>query len=135
MAAFKLLSLRSIVAFFTLFTWAGALYLNTGRAAGAAVGLALVWGLVAMVLVSLLIRGMGRMTETGNLRLGSCVGGAGTVYLDIPAGGTGEVRVTCNGRIVHVKAQAAGGQGIKAGAGVRVSKLVGPDTLVVEENR
>ena len=52
-STFKLLSVRSIVAFFTMFSWGGALYLNQHLPAGRAVTYALIWGLAAMVLVSL----------------------------------------------------------------------------------
>lgn len=49
--AFKLLSVRSILAFATLFTWAGALYLMQGAGVGRALFLALLWGVAAMALV------------------------------------------------------------------------------------
>jgi hypothetical protein len=135
MAAFKLVSLRSVVAFFTLFTWAGALYMNTGKPMGYALTLALIWGLVAMVLVALLVRLMGRMTESGNMQIASCVGSAGAVYLDIPAGGVGEIKTMCNGMTTHFKARAAGGGGLKAGSAVRVLRIVGPNVVEVEEVR
>ena len=52
--SFKLLSIRSVIAFFTLFTWGGALYLNSGLGLTRALVYSLLWGAGAMVLVALL---------------------------------------------------------------------------------
>ena len=130
--AFKLLSIRSILAFFTLFTWAGALYMNMHCPVTRSIFYALLWGVAAMLLVSMLMNAMSRLTETGTIRMDTCVGADGTVYLDIPAGGVGEVRVLVSGTVRLVKARGAGGAGIKAGGPVRVIRMLGPDTIEVE---
>jgi hypothetical protein len=130
-AAFKLLSIRSVLAFLTLFSWATALYIQGGKPVTTGMGYAVLWGLAAMVLVSLLLHGILKLTETGNISIETCVGSTGTVYLDIPAGGTGEIRILCSGVITHVKASCVGG-GLKAGQIVRVVRAVGPNTVEVE---
>jgi len=130
---FKLLSFRSILAFCTLFSWTGAIELQHHAAMTRALGFALAWGLVAMFLVALLLNLMLRLAESGNLRYSSCVGGAGTVYLDIPAGGVGEVRTLCSGVMTHLKARATSPAGLKAGTAVRVVNIIGLDTLEVTE--
>jgi membrane protein implicated in regulation of membrane protease activity len=133
LVAFKLLSVRSLLAFFTLFAWGGALYLSQQRPIAMALTYALVWGVVAMILVSALMHFLGRMTESGNLRIGTCVGAAATVYLDIPADGEGEIRVACNGILTHLKARPVpGAAGLKAGAAVRVRRVLGPNCVEVE---
>ena len=133
-ATFKLLSFRSIVAFFTLFTWAGALYLDSDRglSVGRAMGYAAVWGIAAMLVISLIFYFMRRMTETGNLRIETAVGNSGTVYLDIPANGEGEVRVMCSGSMTHFKARVAGGAALKGGTPVKVTRTLGGNTIEVE---
>jgi hypothetical protein len=128
----KLLSFRSILAFFTLFCWAASLYLNYGLLLSHALLLALLWGLGAMLIVSLLLHWMVKLAETGNPQLSTCVGAEGTVYLDIPAGGLGEVRVTVSGVSAHVRARVAGPGAIKAGATIRVLRTIGPNTVEVE---
>lgn len=130
--AFRLLSVRSVLAFFTLFSWAGALYLASGKAVNVAVIYAVLWGLAALTLVSLLLHLLRRLVETGTPRMGTCVGCLGTVYLDIPAEGMGEVRVAVSGVMTHVKARAAGGSAIRAGTDVRVLRLLGTTTLEVQ---
>jgi hypothetical protein len=128
--AFRLFSIRSILAFFTLFTWAGAIYLNQGRTVGTAMLFAFLWGLGAMVAVSLVLHMMKKLTESGVSDIRRAVGESGSVYLDIPAGGQGEVRVNCGGMMSLLKARACGGGAIKAGTPVKVVRVL--DTDVVE---
>lgn len=130
-AAFKLLSVRSVIAFMTLFSWAGALYMSKNVDVSKSLVFALIWGVAAMILVSLLMHTMRKLAETGNIRIASAVGATGTVYLDIPPNGEGEIRVLCDGVMTHVKAR-AGAEGIKAGAPVKVLKVLGPNMVEVE---
>ena len=93
---------------------------------------AMLWGAVAMTLVSALVHFLRRMTETGNVRIATAVGATGTVYLDIPAGGDGEIRVLCSGVMTHLKARAPSGAAIKAGGKIKVLAVTGPNTVDVE---
>ena len=132
MAAFRLLTLRSILAFFTLFTWGGALYLNTGTQLGSSMIYALLWGGAAMVLVALMFHWMRKMTESGNISIRTCVGTEGQVYLDIPSDGIGQIRATVSGVVTYVKARTADGNEIKSGAPVLIRRAVNPTTVEVE---
>lgn len=131
-AIFKLISFRSVLAFFTLFTWAGALYLNQKMSVSLALFYALLWGLAAMVAVSMIFNLLSRMTETGNIKIDTAVGSIGTVYLNIPEGGEGEVRVACSGVMTHLKARNADGAALKAGATVKIIKVTGPNAVQVQ---
>lgn len=130
--AFKLFSVRSILAFFTLFTWAGGLYMSRGVALSSALLYAILWGAVAMVVVSGMLYLLRHLTDTGTMKIATCVGQTGTVYLDIPAGGDGEVRVMCSGVMTHLKARTADGSAIKAGAAVQILKTTGPNSVEVQ---
>ena len=129
---FKLLSVRSILAFFTLFTWAGALYMSQHLSVARALSYALIWGLAAMVIVSLVFHLLRRMATTGNQRIGTCVGNVGMVYLDISPRGQGEIRMPCSGIMTHFKARMADGAGVAAGATVKVTRVLGPNCVEVE---
>ena len=131
MAAFKLLSVRSILAFFMLFTWAGALYMDQGVPVGRAMTYAMLWGTASMLLVAGVFYLMRRMTESGSQRIATCLGTRGTVYLDIPKDGMGEVRVTVSGVLTHVKARSFGGHELPAGTPVRVKRVLGPTSVEV----
>lgn len=131
MAAFRVLSLRAVIAFVMLFCWAAGMYteqqINTYRSLLYATG----WGLAGWLAVSLVMYWMRSLTESGTPRLSTCVGTQGSVYIDISAGGTGEVRVLVSGVVSTVKARAAGGAEIKAGSPVRILRMLDPVTVEV----
>ncbi|MEI6809791.1 MAG: NfeD family protein [bacterium] len=132
-AAFKLLSVHSILAFLTLFSWGGALYMSHGTPVSLSLVYAVLWGVAALLIVSGLLYAMRRLTSSGNLNLESCVGTEGTVHLDIPVNGTGEVRVLCGNATTHFKARATGGVAIPAGSPVKVVRVAGQNTIEVEK--
>lgn len=132
MSAFKLLSIHSILAFLTLFSWGGALYMSQGVPVSRSLVYAFLWGAAALLIVSWLLYALRRLTSSGNMQLASCVGTDGTVHLDIPANGMGEVRVLCGNAITHFKARSVGGVAMKAGTPVRVVRVAGQNTIEVE---
>lgn len=128
--AFKLLSLRTLVTFFTLFSWGSALYTSGGTPAVKAMGISSIWGLAGMFVIASIFYAMGKLTETGTKDISTCNGAAGTVYLDIPAGGFGEIKTTVNGAVEHIKARSADGAALPAGTQIRVVHIV--DQMLVE---
>jgi hypothetical protein len=130
--AFRLVSVRSVVAFGTLFTWAMALFLDQGNSLARCMAYATGWGVAGMFGVALIFWGMKKMTHTGTKNLATCAGTDGTVYVDIPEGGTGEVRVTVSGVISYVKARALGGKALKAGTPIHVERCVGQTMVLVK---
>ncbi|MBM4147686.1 MAG: hypothetical protein FJ224_01380 [Lentisphaerae bacterium] len=130
--AFQLISVRSIIAFCTLFTWAVSLHLNNGAAVRHALVFGLLWGTGAMFIVSLIPAVMRRLTETGNLKIASCVGSRGAVYGDIPESGVGEVRVSCNGVLTHLRARTVDGRPLRSGTSVTVVRVLESNTIEVK---
>ena len=134
-ASFKLLSVRSITAFGMLFGWAGVLYSRqeSPPAGNLVIAYSLVWGFVGMLIVSAIFYFLMRMTETGTRRLATCVGQRGLVYMDIPAGGTGQVKTIVSGTVSFVPSRAVGGEPLKAGTPVVVKRLLDSATIEVEK--
>lgn len=130
--SFRLISVRSVLAFFTLFFWAGAFYLTAGLPMHTALLYGVLWGLGAGLLVAWLINLLRRTAESGTARISECVGAEGSVYLRIPPGGTGEVRVVIGGRMTHLPARATGDQEIPPGSAVRVVRKLDGNTIAVE---
>jgi len=131
MAAFKVLSLRAVIAFVMLFCWAAGMYIEQGIETYRLLLYATGWGLIGWLVVSFMMYFMRRLTESGTPRLGTCVGTRGSVYADIHADGTGEVRVLVSGVISTVKARTAGGGEMKAGTPIRVLRMLDPVTVEV----
>jgi len=129
--AFRILSVRAVLAFFTLFSWAGALYLDSGKELGHALVLAVAWGIGAWVLVAVLIHWLRKLAETGTKQLRTCVGRRGTVYMDIPGSGEGQVRVVVSGAVSMVRARASGGEAIESGTPVRVLRMLDESSVEV----
>ncbi len=117
---FTLVSVRSIVAFGTLFSWAGTLYLSGGTTPTFAVLYSFFWGLVAMFAVSYLLYALLRLQERGNISFWTAVGTDGTVYLDIPEQGVGQIRVSASGVISFLKARSLDGLPLPAGTKIIV---------------
>jgi hypothetical protein len=130
---FKLLSLQGFSAFLLMFGLVGlALYRQSGAGfffsivGGSVAGLAAVW--VVGKLFALAVR----LQSSGTLDSGLAAPGcSGTVYLKIPAGGTGQVTVTISGRQREMNAVAADGGELPTGTPVRVVRSEA-SILVVE---
>ncbi len=131
--AFKVLSLRSIITFFTLFSWGGALYMGDGMPVGKAMGIASIWGLVGMFAIAGIFYFMGKMSETGTKDVATAKGNVATVYLDIPADGFGEIKTAVSGAVEHIKAKSVNGEALPAGTQVRVVEVVGQTLVGVEK--
>ncbi|MDP6544743.1 MAG: hypothetical protein QGH60_12180 [Phycisphaerae bacterium] len=129
--AFRLFSIRAILAFCTLFFWAGAMYLDQDVYTPAALAYAFGWGLAGWLIVTLLINWMRKLAETGNPQIASCVGTRGAVYMDIPADGIGKIRVTVTGAMSMVDARSAGNVAIASGAPVEVLRKLDDTTVEV----
>jgi len=129
--SFKLLSIRSIITGGMLFGWAGALYLFNGTPLRTALLYAVAWALAGALVIAVLMYLMRHLQETGTPRLATCVGQPATVYMDIPASGTGKVRALVSGAVSFVPARAADGQPMTAGTPVRVTRLLDASTVEV----
>lgn len=130
-AAFRIISIRAMLAFCTLFSWASAMYLERDKPLPTALLLGTLWGLAAWVAVAMVVHWMRKLAETGNMRIATCVGSAGSVYLDISADGVGEIKVLVSGVITCVKARTAGQQALSAGTSIKVTRKLDATTVEV----
>ena len=133
MVAFKLMSIRSVIAFGTLFSWSGTLYLMDGTPVAKAMTYSVLWGVAAMVLVAYSFYKLAALQEIGNASLRTAIGQSATVYADIPQNGAGKVRVLVSGAVTCVSARAKDGLPLMAGTEVKVLGIIGPNILEVEK--
>jgi membrane protein implicated in regulation of membrane protease activity len=132
-ASFKLFSLHGLTGFFMMFGLVG-LGLSRQRlipdlvagAVGVLAGLATVW------VIGKVFSSMTKLQSDGTLRLSDAIGQQGKVYLTIPAGGTGQVQVAFQGRLMIYEAVSANKEVIKTGEQVVVIDITGGNILVVE---
>ncbi len=133
LSTFRLFSIRSILAFGMLFSWAGALYLQRDAFPFLALVRASLWGLLGMVVVALFFWALPRLTEEGTSNLDTAIGQTGQVYLDIPEDGIGQIKVMVSGAVSFVPARSRYRQPLPAGAMVRVVRRLDINTVEVEE--
>lgn len=131
-AAFKLLSIRSVIAFGMLFGWAGAMHTESGLEIEEALLHGLVWGAAGMTLVAYFFYKVQQLTETHNRNLSSCIGNEGEVYIDIPENGAGQIRVMESGAINYISARGRNGLSILHSTPVRVLRTLDITTVEVE---
>lgn len=131
--AFKVLSLRSVITFFTLFSWGSALYTDGGVPTVKAMSISAIWGMVGMLAIAGIFYAMGKLAETGTKDMTASQGKVGTVYLDIPAAGFGEIKVVVNDVPEHIRAKSTAGEALPAGTQVRVVEVVNQTLVGVQK--
>lgn len=131
-ASFKIISLRSLITFFTLFCWSNALFLSVHTPVILSMVYSLLWGIAGMLGVAWVFYALIRLSESGTSDIGTCIGEVGTVYQDIPSGGMGRVRATVSGAISHVKAVASSAEALPSGTRVRIVRKLDSTLVQVE---
>lgn len=131
--AFTVVSTRSILAFLTLFSWAGSLYLSDGTPILLTLFYSLIWGALAMFGVSSILHLLLRMQEQGNASAWWALGEQGTVYINIPPDGLGKVRLMVRGVMSMVNARSQNGMPIIEGSRVKVVNILNQNTVEVIE--
>lgn len=131
---FRLLSLRSVLAFALLFSWAAALYLGQGVSTAGAMVRATLWGVAGMAVVATFFWLLPRLTEEGTAQTRTAVGQTGEVYIGIPQGGDGQVRVLIGGQVRFVKARGADGVAVAPGRSITVTGVANDGALLVRAN-
>jgi membrane protein implicated in regulation of membrane protease activity len=129
--AFQILSTQSIAAFMMGFGWGGlAAFKGSGWhwgaviVAGTACGAAMVW------VLGMLLRGMVDLQSSGNIPLGAALGREGDVYVTVPSGGRGQVKVTVRDH-QRIYNAVTGGEDLPSGTRVRVVQVNDDNTLTV----
>jgi membrane protein implicated in regulation of membrane protease activity len=132
-SSFEFISLQGVAGFFMMFGLVGLALLSGNLGVWVALGGATASGLFTLWLVGMLFRGMRRMQSDGTMRISNAIGQEGTVYLSIPADGTGQVQVSVQGGLKIFNAVAANHERIPTGSSIRVVKIISSNILMVEK--
>lgn len=130
----SVLSVRSVIAFFTGFGWGGVVSLRQGLSVFAATVVATVAGVALTGMIVGLMRILYGMRYSGTLDYKNAIGVVGNVYLPIPGDmeGPGQVEVLVQGRLAVVQAFTRSAQKIPNRTRVRVVDTLDQQTLLVE---
>ncbi len=131
---FALFSVRSIIAFFTFFGWAGVFILNSGGSLLKAIGFATGSGMLAMLLVSYMIYIFFKLSQEGNIDINNAIFNTGKVYLTIPPqeGGQGKVHLLIENSMREMNAVTKELEPLTTGSEIRVVDIIDENILVVE---
>jgi hypothetical protein len=129
---FQFLSIKNIIAFFTIFAWVGIVCINKNVAPFPTVFISTLSGVAMMLLMATLMYYMGKLSENGTLNVQNAKGRTGTVYLTIPAKrlGMGKVQIKVQG--FQTLDALTDGDEIPTGAIVDVIEIINNDILLVK---
>ena len=130
---FQFLTLKNLVAFFTIFGWTGVACLSGGLGTLPTVFISIAAGLVMMTVMASIAYFMGKLVDDGTLNLNNAKGKVASVYLRIPAKrkGTGKVQVKVQG-LQTLDAITDSEEDIATGALVEIIDVVNSDILLVK---
>ena len=128
---FNLFSIRSILAFLTVFGWAGVMWGHHGWIGFIA---AFAAGTATMFLTAFVIWCLMKLQTSGTVSNRQFIGQPGSVYLSIPGGRSnpGKVTVRFNGATRELKAVAD--EPIPSGAAVEVVELLADSLFLVKKS-
>lgn len=131
---FKLVTIRSVITFFTVFSWTGIVATTSGIGDIATVIIALGLGFIMMVIVSYIYYFLTKFVEDGTMDTMNALNKEGLVYLSIPRRreGNGKVEVVVQGALRLLDA-ATDGEAIPTGSKVAVIGIVENQLLIVEK--
>lgn len=130
---FKFLSLHGLTAFFMMFGLVGfALFRQSNMGHLISILGAIAAGVASVWVIGKLFAMVGKLQSSGTVSLANTIGCEGSVYLTIPAAGTGKVLITVSNRLREFEAKSKDQTELKTGVSIRVVSVSG-DKLVVEK--
>ncbi len=132
-SSFRFISLQGLAGFFTMFGLVGLTLTRSAAQAGWSLLAALAAGLITLWIISKIFSTARSLQADGTLVISNAIDHEGTVYLTIPADGTGQVQVSVQGGLRMFDAASASHERIPTGESVRVVKVVSDKILVVEK--
>lgn len=133
--SFHFISVQGLTAFFMMFGWVGlALIRDSGMPGWVATLGGVVSGFFMVWVLAQMFRFVGRLQSDGTARIGTALGTGGTVYLRVPAEGTGQVQVEVDGRLRIYDAVSSKKEEIKTGEQITVVWIQDNGILVVEKD-
>lgn len=131
---FQFFTFKNLVAFFTIFSWAGISCMNTGYGKSVTLIVSILSGLAMMVVMASLIYYINKLVSSGTLKLENAIGNVGEVYLTIGANRSkiGKVHVNVQGALRELDALADSNETLKTGTVVEVKDITGTGILIVQ---
>jgi hypothetical protein len=126
-------TVKNLIAFFTMFGWAGLAAYKSGISNFLVVLIALAAGTSMVLIMYLLMRNTDKLRNSGTLQMKNAINQVGETYLRIPAlrSGLGKVHVQMQGRLVELDAMTDDGEDISTGKPIQVVNILNNQILLV----
>ncbi len=132
---FQFFTFKNVIAFFTIFGWTGIVCIDNQMSSTATITISIIAGLLMMVITSLLFYWMGKMAESGTLKIKNAIGVVGEVYLPIGANRSeiGKIQIKVQGSLRELEAITDANEELKTNTLIKVLKVVSDELLLVEK--
>lgn len=127
---FQPLSIRTVMAFFTLFGWTGIALCGTSLHPALVVVISGMAGLCGMLAAAGIIYGVARLLAEDDTNIKNAIGQSATVCLPIPQQRSGVGRIEVRGRLAELAAVTDDAESIPDGADVRITGI-GDNAVIV----
>lgn len=129
-------TVKNLIAFFTMFGWAGLAAYKSGLNNFVVVVVALLSGISIVFLMYLLMKKTDKLRNSGTLQMKNAINQIGETYLRIPASrsGLGKVHVQFQGRLAELDAMTDETEDIPTGKPVQVVNILNNQILLVSSN-
>ena len=131
--ATQFFTLRNMIAFFTMFGWAGLAAYKSGISSAWVVLIAVAAGSLMVYLLYFLMQKAGKLKQSGTLQIKNAINQIGETYLRIPAqrGGVGKVQIQVQGRYMELEAMTDDKEDIATGRPIKVINTLNERILLV----
>ena len=132
---FQFFTFKGVIAFFTIFGWTGITCIDYGLSNMVTIIISTFAGFIMMVLTSLLFYWMGKMSESGTLRIENAIGVVGEVYIPIGANRSkmGKISIKVQGSLRELEAITDSNEELKTRTIIKVIGVVSSEILLVEK--
>jgi len=129
----QFITIKNMIAFFTMFGWAGLASHYSGMSKTATILLALAGGTVVVLLMAIILKNMSHLRHNGALQLQNAINKTGSTYLFIPPkrSGMGKVHIKVQGTLQELSAMTDDEEEIATGKLIRVKNIINDSILLV----
>jgi hypothetical protein len=131
---FQFFTFKNVIAFFTIFGWSGIVCIDNGYSRMITITVSSISGLAMMMATGYLFFWMGKMTQSGTLKINKAIGVIGEVYLPIGANRSkiGKVQIKVQGSLRELEAITDEKEDLKTTTLIKVKEVVSAELLLVE---
>jgi len=134
---FQFLTLKNLIAFFTIFAWAGIACLDSGLSNTITVIISFVSGVAMMGVMAAIFYFLGKATESGTLQMKNAIGAVGEVYMEVKGkrGNIGKVQVQVQGTLRTLEALTDDKEDLTQGTVISVTDIANNNILIITKSK